>query len=85
MFEKHPVTDSGCSHFYYIDVEALVILHCYPNVETCFSVCVPCCSVFGFYVHHHCAAQGGKWVLHVIVLPMYMHVCNNFGSDVALS
>ncbi len=75
MFEKYPVTDSGCSCFYYIDVEALVMLHCCPNVETRFSVCVPCSSVFGFYVRHHCAAQGGKRALHLVVLPMYVRVC----------
>ncbi len=84
MFEKYPVTDSRCSCFHNIDVEALVMLHRHPNVEPSFGMGVPCSSVLRFYVCHHCASQGGKGALHVVVLPMNMRIGRDFGSDVAL-
>jgi hypothetical protein len=71
--------------FHNVDVEALVILHCHPNVETGVRVNVPGLSVLGLEVGHHRASQRCKWVFHVMVLPVDMGICGHFWCNVALS
>jgi hypothetical protein len=61
--------------FHNVDVEALVMLHCCPDVETGVRMNIPGLSVLGLDVGHHHASQRCEQAFHVIVLPVDMGIC----------
>ncbi len=79
------VANSCCPGFHNVDVEASVMLHCHPNVETSVHVDVPGLSVLGLDLGHHRASQRCKRAFHVIVLPVDMGIHGHFWCNIALS
>ncbi len=84
MFKKYCVANSRCTCFHNVDVEALLMLHCHPNVEAGVRMDIPGLLVLGFDVGHHRTSKGCKRAFHVVVLPMDMGICGHFWCDVAL-
>jgi hypothetical protein len=61
--------------FHNVDVEALVMLNCCPDIETSVRVNLPGLSVLGLDVGHHRTPQRCKQAFHVIVLLVDMGIC----------
>ncbi len=79
------VAHSRCPGFHHVNVETLMVLHHFPDVETGVRVDVPGLSVLGLDVGHHSASQGHEWAFHVVVLPMDMGICRHFWCNITLS
>ncbi len=66
-------------------METPMVLHRRADVESYIAVYVPRSTIFGFDVSHNRTSQWCKRVLHVVVLPMHVHICRYFWNHVALS
>ena len=66
VFEELCVADSCCPGFQNVDVEALVMLHCCPDVETGIRVNVPGLSILGltWAITAHPMGVNGHHVAH---------------------
>ncbi len=84
MFEKYRIANPCCSCFHNVDVETPMVLHCCANVESYVAVYVPRLTIFGFEVSHNHTSQWCERALHVVVLPMHVHICQYFWHHVAL-
>ncbi len=61
-----------------------MVLHRHADVESYVAMYVPRLTIFGFDVSHNRTSQQCEWVLHVVVLPVHMRICQYFWNHVAL-
>ncbi len=85
MFKKYQIANPCCSRFHNVDVETPMVLHPHADVESYVPVYVPRWTIFGFDVSHNRTSQRCERVLHVVMLPMHVRICQYFWHHVALS